>query len=185
MSRFQFHPTAVAGVTEIERQRLGDTRGFLSRVYCTESFANAGCPLLVRQINHSFTAQRGSVRGLHLQRPPHAEIKLVSCVRGAVFDLALDLRRDSPSFLRWHGCELSAENRRALYIPAGCAHGFQSLSEECELVYLHSADYQPGAEIGIDALDPQLAIPWPLAIGERSPRDRNFAALQPDDDRYQ
>ena len=123
------------------------------------------------QINHTLTVMRGTVRGLHFQYPPHAEIKIVSCLRGEVFDVAVDLRQGSPTFLQWHGEILSASNHRTLLIPEGFAHGFQTLSDDCELLYFHTAAYQPSAEGGLNAQDPKLNIFWPETVVELSSRD--------------
>ncbi|KAB7646300.1 dTDP-4-dehydrorhamnose 3,5-epimerase family protein [Polymorphobacter fuscus] len=171
MSRFQCIATPIEGVFVVERQRLGDSRGFLSRLFCAEELAQVGFTLPVAQINHTLTETSGTLRGLHFQHPPAAEDKLVSCLRGAVFDVAVDLRAGSPTFLHWHGVELSAENNRALMIPQGCAHGFQALVDGTELLYLHSRMYAPSAEGGLNPLDPRLAISWPLPATIMSPRD--------------
>jgi dTDP-4-dehydrorhamnose 3,5-epimerase len=170
----------LSGLKRVERQHLGDPRGFLSRLFCADELAEAGWNGQVAQINHTLTRQRGAVRGMHFQHPPHAETKLVSCLRGAVFDVAVDLRKGSPTFLRWHALELSAENRLALLIPAGFAHGFQALSDDCELLYVHSAPYAASAERGLDPRDPALAIAWPLAISEMSERDAGHPPVGPD-----
>ena len=164
----------------VDRLRVGDHRGFLARLYCAEEFAAAGAALSIAQINHTQTRKRGAVRGMHFQRPPHAEAKLVSCVRGRVFDVAVDLRAGSPTFLHWHGETLSEENGRALFIPRGFAHGFQACSDDCELVYLHSAPYRPEAEGAVHALDPRLAIAWPQPIEEMSARDQAHPFLPTD-----
>lgn len=170
----------MAGLMRVERLRVGDHRGFLSRLYCADEFAAAGVALSIAQINHTQTRTRGAVRGMHFQWPPHAEAKLVSCVRGQVFDVAVDLRAGSPTFLHWHGESLSEENGRALLIPPGFAHGFQTCSDDCELVYLHSAPYRPESEGAAHALDPRLAIAWPLPITEMSARDRAHPFLPAD-----
>lgn len=131
----------------------------------------------VAQINQTLTRCEGAVRGMHYQLPPVAEVKLVTCLRGRVFDVAVDLRADSTTFLRWHGEILSPENRRALAIPQGFAHGFQALEVDCELLYLHSAPYRPEAERALNACDPRLGIDWPLPISDMSDRDRGHAML--------
>ncbi|MBU0726185.1 MAG: dTDP-4-dehydrorhamnose 3,5-epimerase [Alphaproteobacteria bacterium] len=172
MSRFTVHDLPLARLKLVERQHLGDHRGFLSRLFCTEELAEAGWLSPIAQINHTLTARKGTVRGLHFQHPPHAEMKLVSCIRGEVWDVAVDLRTGSPSFLAWHAERLSAENGRALLIPEGFAHGFQALTDEAELLYCHSAAYAPDAEAGLNPVDPALAIAWPLEIAEMSDRDR-------------
>jgi dTDP-4-dehydrorhamnose 3,5-epimerase len=180
MSRFTIQATPIAGVYEITRQIIGDHRGFFSRFFCAEELAAGGFNEPVAQINHSFTQRRGTVRGLHFQHPPHGEIKLVSCLAGKVFDVAVDLRRNSPTFLRWHAVELSAERRNSLLIPKGCAHGFQTLEDDCEMLYLSSTPYAPQAEGGIRPDDERLAIAWPLAISDCSERDRNHPLLSTD-----
>ncbi|MDZ7861827.1 dTDP-4-dehydrorhamnose 3,5-epimerase family protein [Acidovorax sp.] len=179
MSRFTLDPTPLAGLVTVQRQPLVDSRGFLARMFCAQDLAPAGWTWPIAQINHTLTAQRGTVRGLHFQHPPAAEAKLVSCLRGAVWDVAVDLRAGSPTFLQWFGTELSAANHRALLIPPGFAHGFQALSDGCEMLYLHSAPHAPASEGGLDALDPRLAIAWPLPVAERSPRDAEHPLLAP------
>jgi dTDP-4-dehydrorhamnose 3,5-epimerase len=131
----------------------------------------------VVQINHTLTAKSGAVRGMHFQHPPHAEMKLISCLRGEVFDVAVDLRKDSPTFLQWHAELLNETNHKIFVIPEGFAHGFQTLTEGCELLYLHTAPYASDAEAGLNALDPRLAIAWPMPITERSVRDQQHAIL--------
>jgi len=171
MERFNFEATALPGLMCAQRPRLEDARGFLSRLFCAAEFAGAGWPGPVAQINHSYTRQCGTVRGLHFQHAPDAEDKLVSCLRGEVFDVAVDLRRGSPTLLRWHGERLSASNGRALLIPRGFAHGFQALSDDCELLYLHSSPYVPQSERAVHVCEPRIGIAWPLPITELSARD--------------
>jgi dTDP-4-dehydrorhamnose 3,5-epimerase len=173
MKRLAVRALALGDVKLIERQRVGDRRGYLARVFCADELAEAGWTEPVAQINQTYTAQRGTVRGLHFQRPPHAEIKLVTCLRGEVFDVAVDVRRDSPTYLQWCGETLSADNGRALLIPHGFAHGFQALTDDVELLYCHSAAYNAAAEGGANVRDPRIAIRWPLPIGELSARDTN------------
>ena len=180
MSRFEFIPTPLTGLTLVQRKVTEDHRGFLSRFYCANDFSEAGLNTPIAQINHTFTKTKGAVRGLHFQNPPHAEIKLVSCLQGEVFDVAVDLRQDSPTFLQWHGVVLSARNRQSLLIPEGFAHGFQALSQDCELIYLHTAAYHPEAEGALNVADPRLNIAWPLAITEISERDRNHQLIEQD-----
>jgi dTDP-4-dehydrorhamnose 3,5-epimerase len=169
--RFGITSTPLAGLKLVERRRIEDTRGFLSRLYCADDFADAGFTDPIVQINQSLTRLRGSIRGMHFQRPPYSEDKFVSCLRGAIFDVAVDLRAGSPTFLRWHGEHLSEHNGRSLFIPKGFAHGFQALTEDCELLYLHTARYRPDAEGGLHALDPRLAIDWPQPVADMSSRD--------------
>lgn len=180
MERFDFFPTPIPGLVVVQRKRIEDGRGFLSRFFCAAEFQEIGLHKTISQINHTLTRQRGSVRGMHFQHAPHAEAKVVSCIRGQVFDVAIDVRRDSPTFLRWHAEELSESNQRSLFIPEGFAHGFQTMTEDCELVYLHTDAYQPAAEGALNALDPGLAIAWPLAIAEISDRDRQHPVLTKD-----
>jgi dTDP-4-dehydrorhamnose 3,5-epimerase len=177
MARFDFLPTPIAGLTRVQRLRLEDSRGFFARFYCAEEFKACGVHKPIVQINHTLTHCKGAVRGMHFQYPPYAEIKLVSCLQGEVFDVAVDLRRDSPTFLQWHGAVLSAANQQSLLIPEGFAHGFQALTEDCELIYLHTAAYQAGAEGAMNANDRRLKIDWPIPITEMSDRDRAHPAL--------
>lgn len=172
MSRFQCVNLSINGLVLVERQRIGDDRGHFSRLFCALELGSAGWHRPVVQINHTMTRKKGTVRGLHFQRPPHAEMKLVSCLRGEIWDVAVDVRADSPTFLLWHAETLSAENGRALLIPEGFAHGFQSLSDNVELIYCHSAAYEPTSETGLSWNDPALNIAWPLPITEMSARDR-------------
>jgi dTDP-4-dehydrorhamnose 3,5-epimerase len=165
------------GLRLVNRHRAFDTRGFLSRIFCRSELAEAGWNRPVAQINHSQTIQIGTVRGLHYQRPPHAEMKLVTCIRGEVFDVAVDVRTGSPTFLQWHGQRLSAERGDALLIPKGFAHGFQTLSDYAELIYLHSEDFAPDAEAVLNPLDTRLSIAWPLPVRNLSSRDSNADSL--------
>jgi dTDP-4-dehydrorhamnose 3,5-epimerase len=171
MSGLTITDLPLEGLKLVERRRLGDSRGFLSRLFCAEELAAAGWSKPIAQINLTFTAHRGTVRGLHFQFPPHAEMKLVSCLQGSVWDVAVDLRRASDTLLHWHAEELSADNQRALLVPEGFAHGFQALTDEVELLYCHSAAFHEEAEGGLNPRDPSLAIEWPLDIGELSDRD--------------
>ena len=134
----------------------------------------------IAQINLSETRRRGALRGMHFQHPPHAEGKWVRCLRGRVFDVAVDLRRESPAFLRWHAVELSPEKANAFFIPEGCAHGFQALEDDCQLLYLHTAAYAPESEGGVRWDDPRLAIDWPLAVTDISERDLNHPLIGED-----
>jgi dTDP-4-dehydrorhamnose 3,5-epimerase len=177
VSRFTVTDTPLAGVKRVQRQRLGDARGWLARVFCAEALREAGWDAPVAQINHTFTARRGTVRGMHFQHAPHAELKLVSCLRGEVWDVAVDLRPRSPTYLRWHAERLSGDEGTALLIPQGCAHGFQALSDDVEMLYCHSAAYAPAFEGGLNPLDARLAIAWPLPVGEMSARDAGHPPL--------
>ena len=177
MSRFTITDTTLPGLKRVERHPLADARGFLARLFCAEELAAAGWHAPVAQINQTYTAKRATVRGMHYQMATHVEMKLVTCLRGKIWDVAVDLRAGSPKFLQWHAEELSAENHRALLIPAGFAHGFQTLSEDCELLYLHSAAYAAQAEAGLQPTDPRLAIDWPHPIADLSQRDAGHPLL--------
>lgn len=177
MSRLQYSNTSLPGLRLIQRQRIGDQRGFLDRLFCAEELAAAGWLRPIAQINHTYTQRQGTVRGMHFQYPPHAEMKLVTCLRGAVWDVAVDLRQDSPTFLSWHAEELSPENQRALLIPEGFAHGFQALTSDVEMLYCHSASYAPDAEGGLHPEDSSLSINWPQPISELSERDTSHPLI--------
>jgi dTDP-4-dehydrorhamnose 3,5-epimerase len=180
VSRFVLQETSLAGLRAVRRQAIADERGFFSRFFCAQELAAAGFVLPIAQINHTRTQRRGAVRGLHYQSPPHCEDKFISCLRGEIFDVAVDLRRDSPTFLRWHGEVLSAANMTSLLVPQGFAHGFQTLSDECELIYLHSRPFAPDAEGGLNVRDPGLGIQWPLPLAEISARDAAWAFISRD-----
>jgi dTDP-4-dehydrorhamnose 3,5-epimerase len=177
MNRLTVSELALDGLKLVERRRLGDPRGFLARMFCNEELSAAGWRQPIAQINHTQPARCGTVRGMHFQHPPHAEMKLVSCIRGEVFDVAIDLRAGSPTFLHWHAERLSAENGRAMLIPEGFAHGFQALSDDAELIYCHSAPYCATHEAGLNPGDPELAIAWPLQIVDLSARDAAHSML--------
>lgn len=169
--------TPISGVKIVHRKRLGDARGFLERLFCSDELGEAGWTKPIAQINRTFTAQRGAVRGMHFQHPPSAEMKLVTCIQGSVFDVAVDLRRGSPTFLRWYGHVLSADGDASLLLPEGCAHGLQALTADAGILYLHSAPYDVAKEGAISALEPRVAIAWPLPIGEMSARDASHPPL--------
>ena len=177
MSRFSITDLPLAGLKLVERKRLGDSRGFLSRLFCAEELASAGWQKSIAQVNHTFTAKRGTVRGMHFQLPPHAEMKLVSCLRGRVWDVAVDLRGGSDTVLHWNAEELSADNQRALLIPEGFAHGFQALTDDVELLYCHSAAFLDEAQGGSNPRDLKLAIGWPLEITELSDADAHHPMI--------
>lgn len=172
-----FSSTILPGSYTIEPTLYQDERGWFGRYYCKNEFAAIGHDKEWVQLNHSVTYQKGSLRGMHFQLRPFREIKLVKCVAGAVFDVIIDLRQDSPTFLQWASVELSAKNRKMLYIPEGFAHGFQCLEEHCELLYHHTEFYKPGAEGGIRYDDPRIGIHWPLPVGILSERDAQHPYL--------
>lgn len=180
MSRFVIEKTPIDGLQIIHRQPIGDERGYLERMFCSDELKPITDQRSIVQINHTQTANAGTVRGIHFQHPPHAEMKLVSCLRGEVFDVAVDLREDSPTFLQWHADVLSESNHRTFCIPEGFAHGFQALTDNCELIYLHTIAYVQNAEAGLNALDPRLGIAWPMPVAERSARDQQHAMLTSD-----
>ncbi len=169
----RFTLTDVAGAYLIELEKRGDERGFFARAWCKREFEEHGLCARLCQANVSFNRYQGTLRGLHFQRAPHAENKLVRCTRGAIFDVALDLRPESPSFRKWVGFELSAENGRMLYVPEGCAHGYQTLRDNCEVFYQVTEFYAPEDEGGVAYDDPAFGIRWPLPVTVISDRDKN------------
>jgi dTDP-4-dehydrorhamnose 3,5-epimerase len=174
----KFVRTELEGVVVVETTSHADSRGSFTRLYCAEELGDVIGSRRIVQINHSQTRAVGSVRGLHYQKPPHAEMKVVRCLKGGVWDVAVDLRAGSRTFLKWHAEELTPGNMRALVIPEGCAHGFQVLEADSELLYLHTAFYEPASEGGVQPRDPLLSIPWPLEITDISQRDLNHPLLE-------
>lgn len=170
-------PTAIAGVFVAQTNAFQDSRGAFARLYCETELAEAVAGRQIRQINHSRTAAVGAVRGMHFQFAPDAETKMVRCLKGRVWDVAVDLRKGSPTFLQHHAQELSPSNALMLVIPEGCAHGFQVLEPDSELLYLHTANYMPGAEGGVRFNDPVLNLLWPLQITDLSERDKKHPLL--------
>ena len=169
-----FTHTAAAGVVLIEPQEMEDERGFFARSFCAREFRAHGLDPRVAQCNISFNRRKGTVRGLHFQHPPHAEAKLVRCTRGALYDVVVDLRSDSPTFLVHVAVELSASNHRMLYVPEGVAHGFQTLEDDTEVFYQMSAPFVVDAVCGVRWNDPAFAIEWPLEVSAISERDRTY-----------
>jgi dTDP-4-dehydrorhamnose 3,5-epimerase len=170
-NRFSTLPTPISGLHVLKRKPISDNRGYLDRLFCLNELQQILAGRFIKQVNHTLTVKRGTVRGMHFQNPPLAETKIISCLQGEVFDVAMDIRQNSHSFLKWHGEILSADNHKTIVIPEGFAHGFQTLSDNCEMLYFHTATYHPDAEGGLNAKDPNLAIQWPLPITEQSPRD--------------
>ena len=162
----------ISGAFTIRHDVRSDSRGRFKRQYCDREFAAAGLNTRWVQVNHSVTIGIGSVRGMHFQRPPAAEAKLVSCPFGRAYDVAVDLRAGSPSFLKWAAVEI--DETTSFYIPEGCAHGFQALTNEVHLIYQHSSFYDPANEDGVRFDDPAIGVQWPMAIGTVSDRDRSF-----------
>jgi dTDP-4-dehydrorhamnose 3,5-epimerase len=169
-----FSPAPLSGAYVIDLKRLEDDRGFFARSYCRDEFVELGLNPDVTQCNVSFSPQRGTLRGMHYQAAPHAEAKLVRCTQGAVWDVIVDLRAHSPDFKKWFGIELSAISRRALYVPEGFAHGFQTLSEDSEVLYMMAASYHAESARGVRWDDPAFKIEWPIEAPLMSDRDRAF-----------
>jgi dTDP-4-dehydrorhamnose 3,5-epimerase len=167
-----FTQTPLEGSFLVGLEPVSDDRGWFARTYCKQEFTQLGHNREWVQLNHSFTRHPGTIRGMHYQLPPFAEIKLVRCIAGSVFDVIIDLRQGSATFLQYFGAELSAANKQMMYIPEGFAHGFQALAADCELIYHHSEYYQPGVEAGIRYDDPRVAIKWPLPATNLSRRDQ-------------
>lgn len=163
--------TPIAGVWVIESTAFNDNRGAFSRLFCSRELQEIVGSRTIVQINHSKTRSIGAVRGLHYQNPPYLEMKIVRCLRGRVFDVAVDLRHGSPTFLKWTSVEMTPENQLALVVPEGCAHGFQVVEQDSELLYLHTAFYTPTAEAAVRFDDPQVGVIWPLVPTDLSSRD--------------
>src|ERR1700730_12303504 len=170
----QFRETPLAGAYVIEPERVEDQRGFFSRTYCEHEFTQHGLCSRFVQCNISFNKTRGTVRGMHFQRPPSPEPKVVRCPRGAVYDVIVDLRRDSPTWRHWYGVELNEENRLALYIPPGLAHGFQTLLDNTECFYQMGEFYVPELADGVRWDDPAFGVHWPIAEPVLSSKDRSY-----------
>jgi dTDP-4-dehydrorhamnose 3,5-epimerase len=175
----KFTATDLAGVMIVDIEPLEDERGFFARSFCAEEFAAQGLTAGFVQTNIAFNQTRGTLRGLHYQAAPKPEPKLVRCTRGAIFDVAVDLRPGSPTHGRWTGHELSADNRRALYVPEGCAHGLLTLEDDSEVCYLMGAAYDGALSRGVRWNDPAFAIDWPAAPLVISPRDAGFPDYAP------
>ena len=168
----RFIEAPLAGVYIIELEPFQDERGLFIRTFCQKEFAKIGFQKPIVQINHSVTRKTGTIRGMHYQLPPSCETKIIRCVQGEVFDVMVDIRAGSPTFLQWYGVELTKDNFRLVYIPEGFAHGFQSITENVELIYLSSSFYSPEHERGLRFDDPALVIDWPLPVGIVSPKDQ-------------
>jgi dTDP-4-dehydrorhamnose 3,5-epimerase len=175
----RFTPTPLTGAYLIDIEPRGDERGFFARAFCRNEFAEQGLQTEFVQVNNSLSAQRGTLRGMHYQLEPAAEVKVVRCIAGALWDAIIDLREGSPTFGRWFGAELSADNRRMMYAPRGFAHGFITLSDNAEVFYLVSAFYAPERERGIRWSDPRFGIAWPIAPTVLSDKDRDRADFDP------
>ena len=175
----RFSATEVDGVIAVDVEPHADARGAFARLHCPDAFAAAGHPFAPAQTSLSRNPRRGTLRGLHYQRPPYAEVKLVRCVRGRIFDVAVDLRPESPTHLRWTAVELSAENARALLVPQGVAHGFLTLEPDSDVLYQIAPAYQPGHEAGVRWDDPAFGVAWPAPPQLISPRDAAYPDHRP------
>lgn len=176
----QFQSLGLYGLQLVTLDIRRDDRGSFGRMFCRKEMAEAGIAGDIAQVNHSWTARAGTIRGLHFQHPPATETKVIRCLRGAVWDVAVDLRAGSPTFLQWRAVELSADRLALIVIPDGFAHGFQSLTDDAELIYFHSAFYTPELEAGFHCMDARLGITWPLPMSQQSARDQGLPAVPPD-----
>lgn len=173
----KFNAATVEGGFTIDLDKREDDRGFFARYFCEDEFAAAGLEARYVQINDSYNHKKGTLRGLHYQLPPSGEVKVVRCIRGALFDVMVDMRPKSPTFKQWFGAKLTAENRRMMYVPRGFAHGFITLEDDTEALYLASASYDPIAERGLRFNDPSIGIEWPVDPVEMSEKDLSWPDL--------
>jgi dTDP-4-dehydrorhamnose 3,5-epimerase len=169
-----FHPTTLRDAWLVELEPIRDRRGFFARTFCVEEFASRSLETNYPQHSISYTARQGSLRGMHYQREPRSEAKVVRCVKGAIWDVIIDIRSDSPTYRKWENFELSSENGHLLYIPQGFAHGFQTLCDDVEVHYLISSPYEPKSACGIRYDDPAFSISWPLPVTEISEKDLHW-----------
>jgi dTDP-4-dehydrorhamnose 3,5-epimerase len=176
----KFWPTPIDGAFAIELERRGDNRGFFSRLFCATEFSESGLASRFVQINNSLSTKRGTLRGLHYQLVPNAEVKIVRCICGSLWDAIVDLRPDSTTFGRWFGTELNDDNRLMMYVPRGVAHGILTLSDDTEALYLVSEFYVPEQERGIRWDDLRFAIKWPILPSEISPKDLSWPDFDPE-----
>ncbi|WP_165223224.1 dTDP-4-dehydrorhamnose 3,5-epimerase [Aquisphaera insulae] len=174
-----FTETPLAGAFVIDLEKRGDDRGFFARAFCEKEFGAHGLATHFVQVNNSLSAQKGTLRGMHYQLAPKAETKVVRCIRGALYDLILDLRKDSPTFGKSFGAELTAENRRVMYVPKGFAHGFITLADDTEAFYFVDEFYGPEVERGVRWNDPKFALEWPIAPAVLSDKDANQRDFDP------
>jgi dTDP-4-dehydrorhamnose 3,5-epimerase len=172
--------TKISGIKVILSEPFKDSRGFFNRIFCQKELEAIRPNITIAQINHSMTALKGTIRGMHFQCPPHAEMKIVRCIHGSIFDVAVDLRKNSPTYLQWHGEILSSENMKAIVIPEGCAHGFQSLEDDIEIVYLCTKAYYVDSEGTIRYDDPKINIKWPYPVTTVSEKDISHSFITDD-----
>jgi dTDP-4-dehydrorhamnose 3,5-epimerase len=178
-NKLEIQTTSLEGLCVIKPLSYEDERGMFSRIFCADELKDILNGRTIQQINHSMTYQKGAVRGLHFQYPPDCEVKIVKCIKGSVLDVVVDIRENSKTFLQTFMTELSAHNHAMVYIPEGFAHGFQTLEDECELLYLHTSLYTPTNEGGLNVADPLLAIKWSLPITDISTKDKEQIFLDP------
>ncbi|MFX1311067.1 MAG: dTDP-4-dehydrorhamnose 3,5-epimerase [Promethearchaeota archaeon] len=178
--KFEFLETKIKDVYVIVPKPFKDHRGMFSRAFCKNEFKEIGHNKEIVNINHSATKIKGSIRGMHFQYPPKAEIKIIKCIKGSIFDIAIDLRKDSPTFLNYHSEILSADNMKMLYVPEGFAHGFQSLEDDIEMIYYTTEFYNPEYEGGVKYNDPKIKVEWLLEITDLSEKDKNLSLLSDD-----
>jgi dTDP-4-dehydrorhamnose 3,5-epimerase len=176
----KFHETPLKGAYLIELEKRGDDRGFFARFFCKQEFANAGLETEFVQVNNSLSGKKGTLRGLHYQLPPAAEVKLVRAVKGALYDVIVDLRAGSPTFGKWFGAELNENNRTMMYVPRGFAHAFVTLTDDVEALYMVSAYYSPENERGVRYNDPVITIQWPINPVDISDKDKSWPDLNPE-----
>lgn len=174
----KFNKTNIEGLHTIDLNLVKDDRGWFGRTYCENAFKSIGFNEIFVQMNHSFNAQKGTLRGMHFQNPPYGETKLIRCIAGKVFDVAVDLRKDSPTFLQWTGVVLSAKNKRMILIPKGFAHGFITMENNTELLYYHTEFYTPEADTGFNYNDSKVNINWVIPIEKISKKDENLPNIE-------
>lgn len=177
MNSFNFFPTPLDGLFTLEPKPIKDERGLFERFFCKNDFQALGLTKEIVQINHSITTKEGSIRGIHYQKPPFTETKIIRCIKGSIFDVAIDIRENSPTFLKYFTQILSEENNNYIFIPDGFAHGFQTLEDNTQLIYLHTNLYMKESEGIINYNDPKLAIKWPLTLSSISEKDANCPFL--------
>lgn len=174
----RYTETILPGVLLVDLERHEDERGFFARLWCRDELIEHGLNSQLAQCSVSNNRRKGTLRGMHYQAEPHPETKFVQCIRGIIYDVALDLRPGSPTFRQWFAAELSADNRRMLYLPEGCAHGFQTLTDDCDVLYLISSTFHPDLARGVRWNDPAFGIHWPLPVSAMSARDRDYPIVQ-------
>ena len=177
---FRKEVTSIKDLIVLQKNKFSDTRGTFTKLFSIQEFIDLGIKVSLESINYSYTKKKGTFRGFHFQNYPHSELKVVSCIKGEIIDYCIDLRKDSSTFFSYHSQILSEANNNSLVIPKGCAHGFQSLTDDCQLIYMHSTSYNKESEGGINILDPLLKITLPIEISEISERDKNFKFITSD-----